>query len=90
MGKKLSERIVKRMGDMGLVEPSKSLVFAHQNSRHGGVSWSVACGSFDIGCCSSMTEAIKWKRWIYSRYLHEIFEYHEGDTIDRGDIVEER
>ena len=77
------------MENMGLIEAQKSIVFSHQNSRNGGFSWCVAYGSHDIGCSSSMTEAIKWKKWVYSRYLHEIFEYHENDTIDEGkDIVE--
>lgn len=86
---KRSEKIVKRLNDMGVINDINPLVFKHRGNRNGSFSWCVSSGVKDIGSTCSMQECLKWKRWIYSPQLYEIFEYHEGQKIFFGDIVEE-
>ena len=92
MGKKpknTSEKLVERLRKMGVISSPNPIVHSFRGSRNGSWSWVISSGSSDIGSTESMKTCLSWKRWIFSRSLHEIFEYHESDTLERGDIVEE-
>lgn len=84
---KTIDKIVKRLRGMGFDIPDNPPYCHHMKA--GDWSWSVACGSFDIGSMCPMSECLSWKRWHYSCDLHEIFEWHEKDTVCHGDRVEE-
>ena len=86
---KRSKKIVRRLNDMGVINDINPLVFTRRGNRNGSFSWCVSSGVKDIGSSRSMQECLKWKRWIYSPQLNEIFEYHEGEKINLGEIVEE-
>lgn len=91
---KTSEKIIKRLNEaFGFDMPNNAFVTTHIK-RYGhndcSFSWSVSWGGIDIGSSKSMTECLKWDKWVYSKSLHEIFEYHEGDIIyPWDDIVED-
>lgn len=74
---------------MGAVDSLHCIVYLHRGSRNGSFSWSISCGSTDIGSSESMKTCLSWKRWVYSPYLYEIFPYIEGvTTVTYRDIVE--
>lgn len=86
---KIKERIVKRLNkafDLGITD--KDPIICRMNSRHGGFSWVIALGAYDIGSTASMTECLSWKRWVLSVELGEIFEYCENGVYDKTDIIE--
>lgn len=88
---KTSEKIIKRLYDMGAIDSLECIVYLHGGSRNGSFSWAISCGSRDIGSTASMKECLSWERWIYSPELYEIFPYIEGKTtVFHGDIVEEK
>ena len=75
---------------MGVIDKMNPIIHSYHGSRNGSFSWAVSCGSLDVGSTESMKECLSWKRWLYSGELHEIFQYHEGITVSKGDIVEEK
>lgn len=85
---KTSEKIIKRLYEMGAIKSPNAIAISYRGSRNGSWNWAVSCGISDIGSTCSMKECLSWKRWIYCGELHEIFEYHEGQNIFFGDIVE--
>ena len=88
---KTSEKIIKRLYDMGAINSLECNVYLHRGSRNGSFSWAISCGARDIGSTESMKECLSWERWIYSPQLYEIFPYIEGKTtVFHGDIVEEK
>lgn len=85
-----SNKIIKRLYDMGVIKSLTPIVHSYHGSRNGSWSWVVSDGCLDIGSTESMKVCLTWKRWIYSRSLHEIFPYFEGKTfVEHGDILEE-
>ena len=87
---KTSEKIIKRLYNMGAISSLECHVYLHGGSRNGSFSWTISCGVKDIGSTESMKECLSWERWIYSPNLCEIFPYIEGTTrVSHGDIVEE-
>lgn len=87
---KISEKIIKRLYDMGVINSELPIVHSYHGSRNGSFSWVVSSGTKDVGSTVSMKECLEWERWIYSSNLHEIFPYIDGKTtIFQGDIVEE-
>lgn len=89
MAKKTSEKLVERLKKMGVITSPNPIVHSFRGSRNGSWSWVISSGASDIGSMESMKTCLSWKRLVYSRSLHEIFEYHENDTLERGDILEE-
>lgn len=49
--------------------------FYHHGRRQGTWSWCISHGSEDVGSTFSMTECLRWKRWVFDTNLNEIFEY---------------
>lgn len=52
--------------------------FYHHGGRgfwQGSWSWGISHGSVDVGSMFSMTECLRWKRWVFDKNLNEIFEY---------------
>lgn len=93
---KTKEKIIKRLNEgFGFEIPYDTPWMHHQKERYGGgtFSWSVAKGPIDIGSVCSMTECLKWERWIYSKSLHEIFEFipnrEEEYLKDRDVLIED-
>jgi len=86
---KTSEKIIKRLYNMGVISALTPIVHSFHGSRNGSWSWVVSCGSQDIGSCYSMKECLSWKKWVYSKSLHEIFEYHSNDETSPDDIIED-
>ena len=85
---KTSEKIIKRLYDMGAIGSLNATSTSFRGSHNGSWCWSVSCGHH-VGSCSSMKECLSWKRWLYSAELQEIFEYIEGVTsVSPDDIVE--
>ena len=91
------EKIITRLNKaFGWEIPLDAPYMHHQKERWGSgcFSWSVARGSTDVGSSCSMTECLKWDRWIYSKSLHEIFEYipnRAGEfEKDRDILIEEK
>lgn len=88
---KTSEKITKRLYDMGVIDTLKPIIHSYHGSRNGSFCWVVSSGSIDIGSTESMKECLSWERWIYSTNLNEIFPYYEGKTpVFHGDIVEQK
>ena len=87
---KTSEKIIKRLYNMGLINTLTPIVHSYHGSRNGSWSWVVSCGSQDIGLCYSMKECLSWKRWVYSKSLHEIFKYVDNVSASlQDDIIED-
>jgi len=87
---KTSEKIIKRLYNMGAIDSLECNVHLYHGSRNGSFSWAISCGSIDIGSTESMKECLSWERWIYSPNLHEIFPYIEGKvSVCHCDIIEE-
>ena len=77
------EKIINRLNKgFGFSIPLDAPCTHHQKERYGGGtwSWSVKKGSVDVGSQYSMTECLKWNRWIYDQDMHEIFEYVPSDA----------
>jgi len=88
---KTSEKIIKRLYDMGVINTLKPISHSFHGSQNGSFSWVVSSGTMDIGSTESMKECLSWDRWIYSASLPEIFPYVECvTTVTSEDIVEER
>jgi hypothetical protein len=86
---KVKEKIVKRLNkafDLGITD--KNPIICRMNSRHGGFSWVIALGRYDIGSTASMTECLSWKRWVLCLELGELFEYCENGVYSKTDIIE--
>lgn len=80
---KTSEKIVKRLREMGLIRNAHPIVRSYRGSRNGSWNWCVSDGGHDIGSIESMTICLHWKKWVYDTVLHEIFEYTgKGDYSD--------
>lgn len=72
------ERIINRLNKGFGFEIPLDAPYHHHGGRGlftGCWSWSVSTGLLDIGSTDSMTECLKWKKWIYDNGMHEIFEY---------------
>lgn len=47
---KTSEKIIKRLYDMGAIDSLDCNVYLHRGSRNGSFSWAISCGSKAIAC----------------------------------------
>lgn len=47
---KTSEKIIKRLYDMGAIDSLDCNVYLHRDSRNGSFSWAISCGSTAIAC----------------------------------------
>ena len=80
--RKLSDRLVERLYNMGVISTTNPIVHSFHGSRNGSWSWCVSSGTHDVGSTESMKTCLSWKRWVYSKSLHEIFEFHENDVLN--------
>lgn len=83
------QRLIKRLNkafNLGITD--RHPIFCRMNNRHGGFSWVIALGSHDIGSCASMTECLRWERWVLCLELGELFEYCEKGIYNKTDIIE--
>lgn len=90
---KTSEKIIKRLNEAFGFDISKDAIVTSHIKRYGhyddAFSWSVSYGGYDIGSSSPMSECLKWKKWVYSFSLHEIFEYVPNATYSSfDDLIE--
>lgn len=72
------QKIINRLNKGFGFNISQDCPWTHHAARGlfaGGFSWSVNMGSMDIGSAESMTECLKWDKWIFDYNLHEIFRY---------------
>lgn len=85
----VKERLIKRINKAFNLEiTAKDPIFCRMNNRHGSFSWVIAKGGFEIGSNASMTECLKWKRWVLCTELGEIFEYNKNGVYEKCDIIE--
>ena len=89
---KTSEKIIKRMNEaFGFDIPKNAFVTTHIK-RYGhndhAFSWGISFGTHDIGSSCSMTECLKWDKWVFSPSLHEIFEYIPNSNYSSEDLIE--
>lgn len=88
------EKIIKRLNEAFGFDIPNDAFFTTHIKRYGhyddAFSWAVSWKGSDIGCYDSMTECLKWDKWVYSRSLHAIFEHHDCDKISSwNDLVED-
>ena len=87
---KTSEKLVRRLYSMGVMESLTPIIRTSHGSRNGSWNWSISDNANDVGSMYSMKECLSFDRLIYSRCLHELFPFYEGvTTVDFGDIVED-
>lgn len=73
------ERIIKRLNKgFGLTIPMDAPCNHHLGAL-AEWSWSISNGVHDIGCINSMTDVLKWKRWMIDTSLRELFYCSEKD-----------
>ena len=91
------EKIISRLNKgFGFDFPMDVNIKTHQGREHrseGSHSWYIADIRYafnNFGCADSMTTCLKWKRWLISKDLNEIFEYAEGVKYDMYDCLIEK
>lgn len=90
MNMKTSEKLVRRLFLMGVIDTLHPVVRTSHGSRNGCWNWSILGYATEVGSMYSMKECLSFERLIYSRYLHEIFPFYEGvTTVGYADIVED-
>ena len=89
------ERIIRRLNKAFGFEFTTDDPSYHHGGRgfwQGAWSWGISHGTMDVGSMESMSECLKWKKWVMSRELDgEIFEYvpsHAELYEKRGDLIE--
>lgn len=88
----IKEKIIKRLNEgFGFNIPNNAPYCHHQATFYadGRFSWSISNGAHDIGCTSSMTEALTWDRWVYDTDMREISEYFPRNMY-YGCIIEKK
>ena len=72
------ERIIKRLNKGFGFEIPLDAPYHHHGGRGlfvGCWSWAITEGLDDIGSMHSMSECLKWKKWVLDEDTNEIFEY---------------
>lgn len=92
--KTLREQIIERLNNgFGYNLPPDVKIKHHKgrmNRNFGGFSWYVydIRVPFEVGSCCTMSECLKWKRWVIEIHDEEIYEYFENNMYEDNYYIE--
>lgn len=92
--KTLREQIIERLNNGFGYNFSPDIKIRHHQGRKykdvGGFSWYI-CDirtQFEVGSSSTMSECLKWKKWVIESHNQEIHEYFENCMYEENDYIE--